>query len=511
MSTPSEKPPRDDAVDPSGAPSDAGPPSRGGLQAVLRAVRPRTLLGRAIWVTLRFVVSFIVMTVVSVAGFVRWLVRSPGELRFAVTVAVSHLRTRRDDAGVSALAMVSTAGVTVGVTALIMVLAVMEGFEGDLREKILGSNAHLVALNYEGYFDDHQAAADAVEAVEGVTAAAPFVYTEVMVRSHWGAAGVVVKGIDPPRTGRVTDIVKNIKVGPLGPVDSREEQAEVVDNLREPIEAIAQDHDDKEKLPGIIVGEELADQLKVYPGDRLHVINPVGGGTGPMGVPVPRVMPFRVAGVFYSGMYEYDTKWTYVHIADAQSFLQIEDLATGIEAAVTDIDGVDPIAQAAEQALGYPFYVRHWQNLNSNLFAALKLEKIVMGLILSLIVIVASLNIIGALILVVVTRAREISILRAMGASVAAIRAVFMLEGLVIGLVGSSVGTVLGLLGCWGLDKYRFPLDTDVYYLDTLPVVVVPETVVFVSLAAVAICFLSTGYPASLAAGVDPVEGLRYE
>ena len=432
-------------------------------------------------------------------------------MRFALLVAVSHLRSRRHDAGVSAIALISMGGVTVGVMALLMVLAVMEGFEVDLREKILGSNAHVVALSFTGYFGDYGEKADAVAEVEGVKAAAPFMYTEAMVRSSWGSAGVVLKGIDPERTASVTDVVSNLTIGPLGEVSDPDEQREILETLHEPPRAIAQPDDDTDVLPGLIVGKELADQLKVYPGDRVHVINPIGGGIGPMGLPVPRVQPVRVAGVFYSGMYEYDTKWTYMTLEDAQSFLQLEDVASGIEVRVDDPDDVTDLTTDIEKALGTAFYARNWQTLNRNLFAALKLEKIVMGLILSLITLVASLNIVGSLILVVVTRAREISIMRAMGASKNTVRLVFMLEGLIIGVVGTTIGTILGLAGCVALDNYEFPLDTDVYYLDTLPVVIVPETVVVVAISAVAICFFATLYPATLAARIDPVEGLRYE
>ena len=432
-------------------------------------------------------------------------------MRFAFLVALSHLRSRKKAAGVSAITLVSTLGVMVGVTALIMVLSVMEGFEKDLRDKILGSNAHLVVLQYGGHFADFDAAAETVASVEGVKAASPFVYSEVMIRSEWGSAGVVLKGIDPVRTPEVTDLRENLTVGMAGNLTTPEQRAAVLDTLADPPVGAAQDRDDDAALPGMVVGKELAEQIKVYPGDKVHVINPVGGGVGPMGVPVPRVQAFRVAGVFYSGMYEYDTKWTYVTIPDAQAFLQIPGSATGIEARVYDPDAVDPISIAVEEALAYPFYVRHWQNLNRSLFSALKLEKIVMGLILGLIVGVASLNIIGSLILVVLTRAREISIMRAMGASATQVRAVFMMEGLIIGVVGTVVGTALGLVGSMGLDRYRFPLDTDVYYLDTLPVVIVPETVVVVAVSAVLICFLATLYPATLAARIDPVEGLRYE
>ncbi len=435
------------------------------------------------------------------------------DLGFELSIAWSHLRSRRQDAGVSLIAILSVLGITLGVQMLIIVLAVMQGFEGDLRDKILGFNAHVVVLSYEGSVSDPTAALDIVSGTPGVVAASPFVYSEVMMRSQYATAGAILKGIDPVTTPKVTDILPSITTGATGKPGSLEEKQRILDTLHDPPTAIAQDVTDTDHFPGILLGSELADQLKVYPGDKVYVINPVGGGVAAFGMPIAKTTPFRVAGIFYTGFYEYDTKWSYVTIPDAQSFAELGNGVTAIEARLSDeqIYNAPDVAAAIEAKLGYPFYSKNWLTVNASLFSALKLEKYVMGLILAQIITVAAVGIVTNLIVMVITRAREIAILKAIGASDAMIRRVFILEGSIVGVVGTVFGTALGLLGCAFLDQYKFPLDTNVYYLDSLPVVVDYSNVAAVVVGSLVISFLATIYPAWRAARLDPVEGLRYE
>ena len=456
-------------------------------------------------------------------------------MKFAFHIAISHLRSRRKAAGVSGITMISIAGVTIGVAALNIVLAVMAGFEVDLRDKILGSNSHLVVTEYSrNPMVNYGDITETIAAHEGITGAAPFIYTEMMIKSRAGVSGAIVKGIEPATVNGVLDLVDNLISGPDGELTTRDERFGVISGLRVAAEPEVTEEpvtDDSEEVeagvdvvdevligdeleteyPGIILGEELAAELQVFAGDTVHLVNPLSSTPGPFGTQLPEVKVFEVAGIFYSGMYEYDTKWTYIHIEDAQEFLHMPGIASGVEAKVSDIDSVETVADSLRDELGFTMLVRHWKDLNAPLFDALKTEKVVMGIILGLIVTVASLNIAGTLILLVLSKGREISILRAMGATGSQIRSVFMLEGVIIGSVGAVVGTVLGLLGSVGLERYGWPLDTDVYYLDSLPVVIQPQLVGLVALIGVTICFVATLYPASKAASLQPVEGLRYE
>ena len=428
-------------------------------------------------------------------------------------IAISHLRSRRQDRGISLIAILSVTGVMVGVAALIIVLSVMQGFEVELREAVLGNQAHIIVQKYGGPIDDIDETVKGVEAVPGVISAVPFTYTEVMLKSTFGVGGAALKGFDPSRVAGTRELAEDIEVGPRGEPATAEDRLAIVKNLHTPEPAIAQDIGDTDVYPGMMLGKGLAEDLRVYPGDRIYVINPIGGGYGALGVPVPTTRTFRVTAIIHTGMYEFDSKWAYITMPDAQEFMNMQGMATAVEAKVTDnlIYDAPAVAVKVEDNLGGLFHTKNWLTTHQALFKALETEKWVMGLILAQIVSVAALGIVTNLIVMVITRAREISILKAMGASASMVRTIFVLEGSVVGLVGTGLGVALGLAGCAFLDWYHYELDTNVYYLDSLPVVVVPETVAVVVVVSLLICFLATIYPSRRAAQLDPVDGLRYE
>mgnify|MGYP001564377696 FL=1 len=418
-------------------------------------------------------------------------------MKYEWFIGLRYLKAKRKQTFISIITVISIAGVMVGVMALIVVLAVMSGFEKTLKEKILGTQAHLHLLKatQEG-LDQYQEVTKRVEETKGVASAAPFIISQVMLSSESNVFGVVLKGIDPDRVGRVTELANNLKAGRLEDLKGGKEG----------------------DSPGIILGIELAKHLSVSLNDSIQVISPLGTVT-PMGM-MPKMKRFRVKGIFYSGMYEFDNTMAYVSLESAQKFFSMGDRVTGIEIKTNDIYKVKEIGREIRRKMGFPFWTKDWMEMNRNLFSALRLEKIAMFIILVLIVLVAAFNIISTLIMVVMEKNKDIAILKSMGASSSSILKIFTIEGGVIGVVGTILGTILGLGAAFNLEKitdfverlFGFKiLSSDVYYIDKLPSQVNPPDVIFIVLTAVLISLLATLYPAWRASKLDPAEALRYE
>ncbi len=432
------------------------------------------------------------------------------------------------------MTVLSIGGVSVGVMALCVVMSVMSGFEQDLKAKILGTNAHAIVLKY-GSFDDWPKAAETSRNTEGVLGVTPFVLNEVMVSTEQNLAGALIKGIDPNTVGDVTELPRVIREGDLAWLNTPEKipttpqfkmpepgaagEGQTIDDLQAELERlaaagkqqeVAQDQAaEKNQLPGIVIGRELARQLRVFVGDPVTVVSPIAGELGPMG-PQPKSMQFRVAGVFYSGMYEYDSKFVYIALDRAQSFFKMGKGITGLEMKVSDIDDARRISrQVLNKLEGYPYRVKDWGEMNKNLFSALKLEKIVMAVILAFIILVACFNILSTLVMLVLEKGKEISILKSMGARDSSVMKIFVLEGLAIGGIGTAVGLSLGLLLCGIIAIFPIPLDPEVYYIPSLPVKLDPLQFGLVAVAAVILAYLATIFPALYASRLAPVEGLR--
>ena len=425
------------------------------------------------------------------------------QLPYEVFIGLRYLRAKRRSRTISFNTMISITGVTIGVAALIATLGIMTGFKEDLQAKILGTNSHIIVTTKTGEnIKDYEAVTDKTGTVAGVAAATPFVFKQVLLTTSSGSHGVVLRGIDIERETSVTEIARNLKAGALEDLN-RLAPATPEPGPKEPARA-----EPIHALPGIIIGRELSLRLGAFLGDRINVVSPVGPISA-LGM-IPKVRGYRVAGVFESGMFEYDSSLAYVSIQQAQEFFNMGHVVTGIEVKVTDIFKADETARRIEQALGYPYWARDWMKLNKNLFSALKLEKFMMFVLLVLVVVVAAFNIVSTLAMIVVEKHREIAILKAMGATGPAVMRVFMLNGLVIGLVGTAIGIPLGYAICWAIQTW-FTLPGDVYLLSRIPVNIKFFDVAVVGVSAVAITFLATIYPCLEAARLQPAEALRYE
>lgn len=415
-------------------------------------------------------------------------------------IGFRYLKAKRKQAFLSIITIISILSVAIGVMTLITVLGVMSGFESDLKQKILGTNAHARVLKPGQGITEYRSVAKALEKVPGVEATTPFVYSEAMASTGKAVSGVILLGIDPHTAPNVTNLDQTLIQGTLHNLLS--------DNHPVP---------SSPALPGILIGKELAQHLNLSYLDEVTVLSPIGEET-PMGM-VPRVKRFIIVGIFDSGMYEYDSKWTYTSIASAQDYLRMGNAVTGIEVKVTDAYQARLIAREIQQALGFTYYVLDWMTMNKNLFSALRLERIIMFIILILIVLVAAFGIISILIMVVMEKTADIAILKTMGAQARTIMGIFMLDGLVIGVAGTILGTLGGLLLGWNIQAVAEGLEglfgitvfpPDVYYLSTIPYQMRVEDIVLINFITIIISFVATVFPSWHASRLDPAEALRY-
>ena len=403
-------------------------------------------------------------------------------------IGLKYLLAKRKQTFISIITVISVSGVAIGVMALIIVLAVMSGFEREVKDRILGATAHVHVTSLEGSITDPFVLARKVDAMDGVVAASPYLFSQVMISSGTASTGAILRGVDIPTIGKVTRLPRDIRKGKLEDLAKKTPSG----------------------LPGIILGKELAANLDVSPGDLVEILVP-GGNITPMGA-FPGIARFEVAGLSESGMYEYDSSFAYVSLEEAGRLMGMEGRATGLEVKVEDIYQAGRIATRIREALGYPYWAKDWMQSNRNLFSALKLEKVVMFIILVLIVMVAAFNIISTLIMVVMDKTRDIAVLMTLGATRKMVRKIFALEGLLIGLAGTVAGSILGTLLCYLLRRYQFiRLPSDVYYISTLPVDLSPGILILVGASSILICFLATLYPSRQASLIDPAEAIRYE
>jgi lipoprotein-releasing system permease protein len=409
-------------------------------------------------------------------------------MRFELFVALRYLFARKGQAFISVISWISVAGVALGVASLIVVMGVMNGFTTDLRDKLIGMSSHAVVYSRAGGLEEDRELLRRIGAAPGVVGVTPFIQSGVLLSSHSGGTGVYLRGVDPDTAGAVLDGLKSLSSGRLDDLKSAE------------------------GLPGVILGEALAGKLAVHVGSRVNIMSP-SGQQGAAGLS-PRVKPFRVVGIFSVGLADYDGGLAVVSLDMAREALGWQGKRiSGVEAAVSDVYQVESVMREALKGAGDDaLYAATWMEMNANLYAALKLEKAAMAVILALVILVGSFSIVTALVMLVMEKTRDIAVMMAMGASTGMVRTIFMLQGTIIGLMGSSLGCALGLGTCVLLKRYKFvELPRGVYSLDYLPVLLQWPDLLLTVCCAMLLCFLATLYPAGQAARLEPADALRHE
>jgi len=404
---------------------------------------------------------------------------------FELFIALRYLLAQRQHASISRVSLFSTIGVAVGVAALVVALGLMTGLQGELRSRILGSTAHIYVWKPKG-ITDYEKEVQRLLAIPGVEGAGPAIMGKAIIEAAGDPEFITIKGVDPALEGHVTEIERTMVQGQLGALRESEDEH-----------------------PGILLGQDLASKLGVHVGDLVTLMPPVGT-TSPFGM-IPRMPVVKVVGIFQLGLYEFDSEYGFVSLDFAKRLLNTE-MPSVIQLRVHDIYDAHTIAENIPKELGAEYVAEDWSELNRSLFSALWLEKMAISTTIGLIVFVGALNIISSLILLVRQKSRDIAILKTMGLSSRRVMAIFMLQGLVIGVIGTAVGGALGLALCYVLDKYKLiQIPMDVYQVSHVPFVVLPLDFAVVALASIAICFLATIYPSRQASSLDPVQALRFE